>query len=109
MISNIRDILIISKERDSPFYKELLGDGSELGLFFTYKVQEKPKGIAEAFIIGEDFIGKNSVCLIIGDNVFYEQGFLLILHKVANIDDGACVFAYYVNNPEQFDVIEFKM
>jgi len=107
MLAGIRDILIISTERDLPLYKELLGNGSELGLNFTYRVQEKPNGIAEAFIIGEDFIGKDSVCLILGDNAFYGQGIMSILNNALKLNSGACVFAYYVNNPSEYGVVEF--
>lgn len=106
MLAGIRDILIISTERDLPFYKELLGDGSDLGLSFTYEVQEKPRGIAEAFIIGEEFIGNDSVSLILGDNLFYGQGFSPLLKDVAKVDDGAYIFAYYVNNPQAFGIVE---
>lgn len=106
MLAGIRDILIISTERDLPFYKELLGDGSDLGLSFTYEVQEKPRGIAEAFIIGEDFIENDSVSLILGDNLFYGQGFSPLLKEVARVDDGAYIFAYYVNNPQAFGIVE---
>ncbi|MEA4825876.1 MAG: glucose-1-phosphate thymidylyltransferase RfbA [Clostridium sp.] len=107
MLAGIREILIISTERDLSFYKELFSDGSELGLSFVYRIQEKPNGIAEAFIIGEKFIGEDSVCLILGDNVFYGQGFSPILDKASSIKDGACVFAYYVNNPWEYGVVEF--
>lgn len=106
MLAGIRDILIISTKRDLSFYKELLGDGSDLGLSFTYKVQEKPRGIAEAFIIGEEFIGNDSVSLILGDNLFYGQGFSPLLKDVAKVDDGAYIFAYYVNNPQAFGIVE---
>lgn len=106
MLSGIREILIISTERDLPFYKELLGNGKDLGLSFSYRVQEEPKGIAEAFIIGEDFIGNDNVALILGDNLFYGQGFSPILKEAVSIKDGACIFAQYVNNPQAYGIIE---
>jgi len=106
MLAGIREILIISTERDLPMYKELLGDGSELGLSFSYKVQKEPKGIAQAFIIGEDLIGSDSCCLILGDNIFYGQGFSSLLKQVSNINDGAYIFAYWVDNPEAYGIVE---
>jgi len=107
MLAKIREILIISTPRDLPLYKELLGDGSWLGMSFTYAVQEKPNGIAEAFLIGEDFIGNDSVALILGDNLFFGYGFSGILQEVTTLKEGACIFAYYVNNPSAYGVIEF--
>ncbi|NLY76523.1 MAG: glucose-1-phosphate thymidylyltransferase RfbA [Tissierellia bacterium] len=106
MLAGIREILIISTERDLPMYKELLGDGSELGLSFSYKVQKEPKGIAQAFIIGEDFIDNDSCCLILGDNIFYGQGFSPVLQQVSNVKDGAYIFAYWVDNPEAYGIVE---
>ncbi len=107
MLSGIREILIISTARDLPLFEELLGDGSHLGLELSYEVQDKPNGIAEAFILGEKFIGDENVSLILGDNVFFGQGFSNVLKKSANLDDGAVIFGYYVNNPESFGVVEF--
>lgn len=107
MLAGIRDILIISTKRDITVYEELLGDGSQLGLSFTYKIQDEPKGIAEAFIIGEDFIGDSPVCLILGDNIFYGQGFSPILEKASNIEKGATIFGYYVKDPHRYGIVEF--
>lgn len=107
MLGGIREVLIISTERDINFFKELLGDGSQLGMNFSYEVQKKPVGIAEAFIIGEDFIQNDNVCLILGDNLFYGQGFTPILEEAASLLDGACIFAYYVNNPSSYGIVEF--
>lgn len=107
MLAGIRDILIISTPRDLPLYEELLGDGSQLGMNFSYKVQLAPNGIAEAFIIGEEFIKDESVALILGDNVFYGYGFTGILKEIANLKDGAYIFGYYVNNPSAYGVVEF--
>ena len=107
MLAGIREILIISTPKDTPLYEELLGDGSRLGLKFTYVVQNEPKGLAEAFILGEEFIGDDSVCLILGDNVFYGHGFSERLQKVAQNAEAATIFGYHVNNPEEFGVVEF--
>jgi len=107
MLAGIREILIISTARDLPLFEELLGDGSHLGLEFSYKVQDEPNGLAEAFIIGEDFIGDDNVSLILGDNVFFGQGFTPKLKKAANLKDGSTIFGYYVNEPESFGVVEF--
>jgi glucose-1-phosphate thymidylyltransferase len=107
MLAKIREILIISTPRDLPLYKELLGDGSQLGMSFTYAEQEKPNGIAQAFLIGKDFIGDDSVALILGDNVFYGYGFSGILREVTQLKEGACIFGYYVNNPNAYGVVEF--
>ena len=107
MLAGIKEILIISTPRDLPMYKELLGDGSDLGISFEYAVQEKPNGLAEAFIVGEDFIGDDNVALILGDNVFHGHRFTEILEKAAQIEEGAIVFGYYTNNPEAFGVVEF--
>lgn len=108
MLGGIREILIISTERDLIFFKELLGDGRQLGMEFSYKAQEKPAGIAEAFIIGEDFIQNDSVCLVLGDNLFYGQGFTPILEEVTTLEQGAYIFAYYVNNPYYYGIVEFN-
>jgi len=107
MLAGIRDILIISTPRDLPGFKNLLGDGSSLGIKFSYIEQPSPDGLAQAFILGEDFIGKDSVCMILGDNIFYGQGFGNILLKASEIEKGACVFGYYVTDPERYGVVEF--
>lgn len=106
MLAGIRDILIISTERDLPLYKELLSDGSQLGLRFEYELQKEPRGIPEAFIIGEKFIGIDNVCLILGDNMFYGTDLVDFLKKAKKIKKGATIFGYYVNNPSEFGVIE---
>ncbi len=109
MLAGIRDILIISTPKDLPNFKRLLSDGSQLGIKFSYEEQKKPNGIAEAFIIGEKFIGKDSVCLILGDNMFYGTGFTKILKKsVYEVEQNnkAKVFGYYVNNPSRYGVVE---
>lgn len=107
MLADIRDILIISTPRDLPMYEELLGNGSKLGINISYKEQAEPKGLAEAFIIGEDFIGKDSVCLVLGDNVFYGQGMTDILREAQNNKEGATIFGFGVKNPKAFGVVEF--
>jgi glucose-1-phosphate thymidylyltransferase len=107
MLAGIREILIISTARDLPLFEELLGDGSHLGLELSYEVQDEPNGLAEAFIVGEDFIGDDNVSLILGDNVFFGQGFTPKLKKAANLNKGATIFGYYVTNPESFGVVEF--
>lgn len=107
MLADIKEILIISTPRDLPMYKDLLGDGSDLGIKFEYAVQENPNGLAEAFIVGEEFIGDDNVALILGDNVFHGHRFTEILEKAAQIEEGAIVFGYYTNNPEAFGVVEF--
>ncbi|MEL5900653.1 glucose-1-phosphate thymidylyltransferase RfbA [Clostridium sporogenes] len=107
MLAGIKDILIISTPEDTPIYEKLLGDGSTFGLKFTYKVQEKPRGLADAFILGEDFIGKDSVCLILGDNVFYGQNLTALLNKAKNLKKGATIFGYPVKDPGSFGVVEF--
>ena len=106
MLAGIRDVLIITTERDVSVFKELLGDGSQLGMRFEYKVQKKPRGLAEAFIIGEDFIGDDDVALVLGDNIFYGQSFSPVLQRV-NERDGATIFGYYVKNPKAYGVVEF--
>lgn len=107
MLAGIRDILIISTDRDVPVYQELLHDGSEYGLKIEYAVQKKPNGLAEAFIIGEKFIGNDNVALILGDNIFYGRHFTELLEKAASLDEGAVIFGYYVKNPTAFGVVEF--
>lgn len=107
MLANIREILIISTERDLLVFKELLKDGSELGLKLEYKVQDKPNGLAEAFIIGEEFIGDDNVALILGDNIFYGSGFTGLLEEMSKIEDGAAIFGYPVKDPRAYGVVEF--
>ena len=107
MLAGIKDILIISTPRDLPMFKELLGDGSDLGIKFSYEVQYNPNGLAEAFIIGEDFIGDDNVCLILGDNIFHGHRFTEILERATALEEGAVIFGYYTNKPESFGVVEF--
>lgn len=107
MLAGIRDILIISTERDLPHFEELFGDGSDLGLHIEYEVQKAPNGLAEAFIIGEKFIGDDNVAMILGDNIFWGQSFSSHLKSAAEIKNGACIFGYYVQNPNAFGVVEF--
>lgn len=109
MLAGIRDILIISTPRDLPNFEKLLGDGSEYGIRLSYKIQEKPNGLAEAFIIGKEFIGKDSVAMILGDNIFYGNGLSLNLKKAVDFTEhGAAVFGYYVDDPERFGIVEFN-
>lgn len=107
MLAGIRDILVISTPQDVPRFEQLLGDGSSVGLRISYAIQKAPNGIAEAFIIGEDFIKKDSVALILGDNIFYGQSFTALLAEAIHKKNGATVFAYFVNDPERFGVVEF--
>ena len=107
MLAGIRDILIISTPRDLPMYRDLLGTGADFGLNLSYAEQEKPRGLAEAFIIGADFIGKDSVCLVLGDNFFYSSGLSQILQKAASNQEGAVIFGCYVKDPTAFGVVEF--
>ncbi len=107
MLAGIREVLIISTPRDLPVFRELLGDGSQLGMQFEYAVQETPRGLADAFIIGADFIGTDSVALILGDNIFYGQSFSKLLREVASRDKGATIFGYYVRDPREYGVVEF--
>lgn len=107
MLAGIREILIISTPRDLPFYKQLLGDGNDYGLNIEYTIQEKPNGLAEAFILGEDFIGTDSVALILGDNIFYGRHFSELLQRATKIENGALIFGYYVADPTSFGVVEF--
>jgi glucose-1-phosphate thymidylyltransferase len=107
MLAGIREILIISTPRDLPGFRTLLGDGISLGMKFSYKEQPSPDGLAQAFILGEEFIGKDPVCMILGDNIFYGHGFGEALIKTAELNRGACIFGYYVNDPERYGVVEF--
>lgn len=107
MLSKIKEVLIITNPEYIDFYRNLLGDGSDLGMRLEYKIQEKPRGLADAFIVGEDFIGNDSVCLILGDNIFYGQGFVPRLDSASKVEDGAVIFGYYVNDPKEFGVVEF--
>ena len=107
MLAGIKDILIITSPDDQENFKRILGDGSEFGINLTYKVQPSSDGLVQAFIIGEDFIGSDSVCLVLGDNIFWGQGFTPILNKVASQDNGATIFGYQVMDPERFGVVEF--
>ena len=108
MLAGIREILIISTERDVPMFRELLGDGSQLGLQLSYAVQEKPNGLAEAFIIGEEFIGDDHVSMILGDNIFYGGYLSMALSRAAQVEEGAVIFGYRVPNPQDFGVVEFN-
>ena len=107
MLAGIREILIISTPRDLPVFEELLGDGSQLGMKFSYAIQEKPRGLADAFIIGEEFIGDDNVALVLGDNIFYGQSFSKLLKAVASRESGATIFGYYVRDPREYGVVEF--
>ena len=107
MLSGIREILVISNPEYIDLYKRLLNDGSQFGIQLKYKIQDAPRGLADAFIVGEDFIDNDTVCLILGDNVFYGQGFGPRLKEAAKLQDGAIIFGYYVNNPSEFGVVEF--
>ena len=107
MLAGIQEILIISTPEDTPIYQKLLSDGGQLGISLSYKVQKEPRGIADAFILGEDFIGDDSVCLILGDNVFYGQDMTKLLHKAMKNTEGATIFGYPVKDPRSFGVVEF--
>ncbi len=107
MLANIREILIISTERDLPVFRELLGDGSDFGVRLEYKVQEKPNGLAEAFLIGEEFVGDDNVALILGDNIFFGSGFSGLLEEAGKITEGAVIFGYPVKDPTSYGVVEF--
>ncbi len=110
MLAGIREVLIISTPRDLPVFEDLLGDGSQLGMRFAYEVQEEPRGLADAFIIGEEFIGEDAVALVLGDNIFYGQSFSNVLKQVAERTDsqpGATIFGYYVRDPREYGVVEF--
>ncbi len=107
MLAGIRDVLIISTPRDLPCFEELFGDGSQLGMNFSYEVQEEPRGLAEAFIIGEGFIGKDRVAMVLGDNIFYGHDFSKVLRSAAEMEKGATIFGYYVKDPSIYGVVEF--
>lgn len=107
MLAGIREILIISTPTDIHLYEDLFGDGSQLGLKISYKVQPSPDGLSQAFILGEEFIGDDNVCMILGDNIFYGYNFRSILEEAASLEDGAIVFGYYVSDPERYGVVEF--
>jgi glucose-1-phosphate thymidylyltransferase len=108
MLAGIRDILILSTPEHIDLYKKLLGDGNNIGLNITYNVQDKPRGLADAFLLGEDFISGEPVALILGDNIFYGQGFSPVLREATTLREGALIFGYYVNDPKQFGVVEFN-
>lgn len=107
MLAGIREVLIISTPRDLPVFEELFGDGSQLGLSFSYAVQEYPRGLADAFLIGADFIGDDNVALVLGDNIFYGQSFSRVLERAAMRKTGATIFGYYVRDPREYGVVEF--
>ena len=107
MLAGIRDILVISTPRDIGGFRDLLGDGSRIGISVSYAIQEKPRGLADAFIVGEEFIGRERVALVLGDNVFYGQSFSQVLERAASRESGATIFGYYVKDPTSYGVIEF--
>ena len=109
MLAGIREVLVISTPRDLPMFRELLGNGEELGMSFSYKIQEKPNGLAQAFVLGADFLNGEPGCLILGDNLFYGQRFSSMLHRAAAATEkGACIFGYYVKDPRAYGVVEFN-
>ena len=107
MLAGIREVLVISTPRDLPMFRELLGTGKELGMKFEYKIQEKPNGLAQAFVLGAEFLNGEAGCLILGDNLFYGRGFGQLLRNAAKLDKGACIFGYYVKDPRAYGVVEF--
>lgn len=107
MLAGIREVLIISTPRDLPMFRELLGTGEELGMSFSYKIQDQPNGLAQAFVLGADFLNGEPSCLILGDNMFYGQNFSAMLRRAAGIKQGACIFGYYVKDPRAYGVVEF--
>ena len=108
MLAGIREVLIISTPTDLPRFQEMLGDGQSLGMSFSYKVQPKPEGLAQAFLLGKDFIGDDSVCLVLGDNIFYGQGLATVLQRCAKLTEGGVVFGYKVRDPKRYGVVEFS-
>jgi len=108
MMANIKDILVISTPNDTPVFQKLLGDGASLGINLEYKIQESPDGLAQAFLLGEEFIGDDSCCLVLGDNLFFGHDFAKLLHDVPNKLDGAYIFAHRVKDPERYGVVEFN-
>ena len=109
MLAGIREVLVISTPRDLPMFRELLGSGKSLGMRFEYKVQEVPNGLAQAFVLGADFLGGEGGCLILGDNLFYGQNFSTMLRRASNIERGACIFGYFVRDPRAYGVVEFDV
>jgi glucose-1-phosphate thymidylyltransferase len=107
MLAGIREVLIISTPRDLPMFQQLLGTGESLGMKFEYIIQQIPNGLAQAFVLGEEFIGDDTACLILGDNIFYGQGFSKMLKNAQTIESGACVFGYYVKDPRAYGVVDF--
>ena len=107
MLAGIREVLIISTPRDLPVFQELFGDGSQLGMSFSYAIQEVPRGLADAFIVGREFIGNDNVALVLGDNIFYGQSFSKVLARAAAREKGATIFGYYVKDPREYGVVEF--
>lgn len=107
MLAGIREVLIISTPRDLPMFQQLLGTGEELGMTFLYKMQEQPNGLAQAFVLGAEFLNGEPGCLILGDNMFYGQGFSAMLKRAASLEKGACIFGYYVKDPRAYGVVEF--
>ena len=107
MLAGIRDVLIISTPTDLPRFQEMLGDGKSLGMSFSYKVQPKPEGLAQAFLLGKEFIGNDTVCLVLGDNIFYGQGLATVLQRCAGLTEGGIVFGYKVRDPQRYGVVEF--
>ena len=107
MLAGIREVLVISTPRDLPMFRELLGSGESLGMRFEYKVQEVPNGLAQAFVLGADFLSGEGGCLILGDNLFYGQNFSTMLRRASNIERGACIFGYFVRDPRAYGVVEF--
>src|SRR3972149_828717 len=107
MLAGIREILIISSPDALPLFRELLKDGSQWGLKFEYAEQAEPRGLADAFLVGRDFVGDNPVCLTLGDNIFYGEGMISLLQKCASLTEGAIIFGYRVNDPERYGIVEF--
>jgi len=107
MLAGIREVLIISTPRDLPMFQQLLGTGENLGMKFEYIIQQIPNGLAQAFVLGEEFIGNDTACLILGDNIFYGQGFSKMLRQAKTIESGACIFGYYVKDPRAYGVVDF--